>query len=367
MKKILIVSRSFYPDISPRAFRTTELVKEFARQGHSVTLITSNVGIVQKNFAQDFNINIRSMGDISWPSINLNGKGLILIVKRVLRRIFQLTICYPELQYMFMVNRALKNIEREDLLISIAVPYPVHWGVALRRNKKNKIAKVWVADCGDPFMGQENDSFKYPFYFKYVEKWFMRKVDFISVPTEGSISGYYPEFHSKIRVIPQGFNFSEVVLPKVEIKNEVITFGYAGMFIPSRRDPRELLEFLCKLKIDFKFHIYTKNLDIVKSFEEKSNHRIIVHSYIPRLELLQKLAIMDFVINFENVGAKQTPSKLIDYAVINKPILSIKTGNLDKELVLEFLSGDYSKQFLIENSEQYKIQNVCIEFINLIR
>ena len=33
-KRILIVSRSFYPDNSPRAFRTAELSKEFARQGH---------------------------------------------------------------------------------------------------------------------------------------------------------------------------------------------------------------------------------------------------------------------------------------------------------------------------------------------
>ena len=42
-KRILIVSRSFYPDNSPRAFRTTELSKEFARQGHHVTVITPRV------------------------------------------------------------------------------------------------------------------------------------------------------------------------------------------------------------------------------------------------------------------------------------------------------------------------------------
>jgi len=37
--KILIVSRAFYPEISPRANRTTELAKEFARQGHQVKII----------------------------------------------------------------------------------------------------------------------------------------------------------------------------------------------------------------------------------------------------------------------------------------------------------------------------------------
>ena len=32
-KRILIVAFSFYPIISPRSFRTTELAKELARQG----------------------------------------------------------------------------------------------------------------------------------------------------------------------------------------------------------------------------------------------------------------------------------------------------------------------------------------------
>ncbi|MBK6729402.1 MAG: hypothetical protein IPG60_00025 [Bacteroidetes bacterium] len=75
---------------------------------------------------------------------------------------------------------------------------------------------------------------------------------------------------------------------------------------------------------------------------------------------------MDFVINFGKCRYKQTPSKLIDYAIIKKPILSIKTGNLDKDIVLEFLSSNYSNRYIIENPDKYKIQSVCREFINLI-
>ena len=39
-KKILLVSNGFYPEISPRSYRATELAKEFYRQGHEVTVIT---------------------------------------------------------------------------------------------------------------------------------------------------------------------------------------------------------------------------------------------------------------------------------------------------------------------------------------
>ena len=39
-KKILLVSSAFYPEISPRSFRATELAKEFCRRGHDVTVIS---------------------------------------------------------------------------------------------------------------------------------------------------------------------------------------------------------------------------------------------------------------------------------------------------------------------------------------
>ena len=40
--KILIISGSFYPDNSPRAFRTTELAKRFCKLGHDVTVYIPN-------------------------------------------------------------------------------------------------------------------------------------------------------------------------------------------------------------------------------------------------------------------------------------------------------------------------------------
>lgn len=38
-KKILIISRTFYPENSPRSFRTTELAKELARQGNNLLIL----------------------------------------------------------------------------------------------------------------------------------------------------------------------------------------------------------------------------------------------------------------------------------------------------------------------------------------
>jgi hypothetical protein len=119
------------------------------------------------------------------------------------------------------------------------------------------VAKKWIADCGDPYIGQENNTFAVPFYFTFVEKWFMRKADFITVPTKGAIAAYFPEFHPKIRVIPQGFRFEDYNVSYMKGNNTKPLFAYAGMFIPERRDPSEFIKFLLEQEIEYEFHLYT--------------------------------------------------------------------------------------------------------------
>lgn len=362
-KNILIVSNAFYPENSPRSFRTTELAKELVRKGNQVTVITHPKEGTE-GYCESFGINFKSLGNLTWTEPKVKGKGIVRLFWRLVTRISLLLFEYPKIQLIFLVKKALKNERDYDALISIAVPYPIHWGVA--RIWSKKIAKVWIADCGDPFMGQENDTFKPMFYFGWVEKWFCKKVDYLTVPTEKSINGYYPEFHQKIKVIPQGFKFDDVQLFNGVKDNSKIIFGYAGMFIPGRRDPSEFLEYLNNLELDkhFEFHIYTTTPQFVEPFIK--NDRIVLKSLVTREKLLYELSKMDFVVNFENVGSTQTPSKLIDYLIIEKPVLSIKYGDLRKKIVDEFLIGNYQNKMELPNREIYKIENVAQQFLELI-
>lgn len=367
-KKILIVSRSFYPQNSPRSFRTTELAKEMARQGHVVTVLTPKKP-EHEAFEQEHNLIIQDLGQPKWKDVQLTGEGIGFMFKRGLRRGLSLALEYPNIEYYFKVKKALKQKKRAkknyDLLISIAVPYPIHWGVAAVWKKTNNIAKTWVADCGDPYMGRENDTFKIPFYFKYVEKWFCRKADYLTIPVATAMPAYYPEFHHKIKIISQGFNFDEIELAPYT-QNEIPHFAYAGGLIPGRRDPKDFLEFLVNYTKPYKFHIYTNQVGLVQSYADRSKGRIEIKAYLPRKELLFELSKLDFVVNFENAGNKQIPSKIIDYVIINKPILSINTFNFDKQPVEEFLFGNYKNELKINNPDQYKIENVAAEFLKLV-
>jgi len=367
-QKILIVSRSFYPTNSPRSFRTTELAKGFSKLGHDVTVLTPKNETYHSDFEKQYGITIKDMGMQKWKPIEIKGSGLFLYARKALKRILNLLFLYPEIELMGIVRKALAK-ERDynyDMLISIAVPFSVHFGVAKARIATHPMATSWIADCGDPFMGKENDTFRYPFFYKYVEKWFCRKADYLSVPTEGSVNAYYPEFRSKIKVIPQGLDFDDYRINNNEPMNDVPTFAYAGGFIPGRRDPTEFLTYICSLEIDFRFHIYTRYSNyLITKFVEKGKGRVILHDYVSRPELLRTLSEMDFVVNFENIGEKQTPSKLIDYALTKRPILSIKTGALATKTINEFLKGNYHNQHKVENVDQYRIENVCQQFLAL--
>jgi hypothetical protein len=363
-RKILIVSRSFYPMNSPRSFRTTELAKEFKRQGHEVIVLTHKNGIAHTSFENDFNIVIKDLGKPKWRGITTKGGYLKNLFLRSLNFFLNKFFEYPNIELMGMVKKALKNEKGYNLLISIATPHPIHWGVASVRGNKRKIADTWIADCGDPYMGRESNTYKPAFYFSFVEKWFCKKADFITVPTTASIQAYYPEFRSKIKVIPQGFNFDEYQFPP-PVKNSKPILAYAGSFIPGLRDPSELLSFLNELEMDFEFRIYTKTPYVAPAYAKKSGGRIVICEPLARIDLLQELSTVDFVVNFENSGTTETPSKLIDYAIIKKPILPVKTGTLNNGIVLEFLKGDYSNGQLVANIDQYRIQHVCKQFLEL--
>ena len=322
--KILIVSGAFYPQISPRSFRTTELAKELSRKGNDVTLYIPQDNIDRCQFSQDYHISIRYYKRHE-DKLSKSKNKLVYIIGRILVYYAQ----YPEIFLLKNLKNALvKEEEQYDLLISIAVPHPIHWTIGRMYKKGKFLARTWVADCGDPFMLAGTLNRKHPFYLKPFEKLWCRLCDYITVPTEGAIDGYYPEFRYKIRVLPQAFNFEEI--EKVPyVKNEVPTFVYSGSIWSGSKDPRPFLDYLCGIKQDFRFYVYAQDEHILDSYKEKLNEKLIVSSFIPRLELIKKLSSMDFLVHFEFGTSKQTPSKLIDYTLSGRPILALNIKNIE--------------------------------------
>jgi hypothetical protein len=367
-KKILIVTYGFHPVQSPRSFRATELAVELSLQGHEVTILGPNKEGIE-DFLLEHGLQYISYGDITWRVPQLKGSSrLAHLFNRAIVRGLGLLMEYPAIQLVFLVRKKLKQLSGFDGLISIAVPYPLHWAVASiwKKEKDKNPAWVWIADCGDPYCGRENDTFKVPFYFAWVEKWFMNKADYITVPTESAVKGYFKQFHQKIEVIPQGFRFKEY---KSELRSDddKVYFIYGGGFLPNKREPKELLNFLTEVsnEFDFQFDIYTKSPELVRPYITNSEN-IRLLNQISRDEFMKTASSYDFLVNFSNMGTIQTPSKLIDYGLLKKPVLNIETGNLDRDNVLKFLSKDYSKRMIIEDIENFNIEIISKKFLKLV-
>ena len=104
---------------------------------------------------------------------------------------------------------------------------------------------------------------------------------------------------------------------------------------------------------------------MIEPYAIRSEGKILLERLIPREDFLLFLQKMDFVINFANLSNSQMPSKLIDYRLMNKPILDIESTDFDSKLIKQFLEGDYRGRLIVDKLDQYRIENVAREFLKL--
>lgn len=208
---------------------------------------------------------------------------------------------------------------------------------------------------------------KHPKYFeKYERKW-CEKCNYITVPVEEAINGYYPEYKNKIKVIPQGFDFSSTKIAEYK-KNEVPTFAYIGAVYPGNRDPKLFLEYLKNIDMNFKFKIFGSSWAYFEPYNVLLNNRLEYCGKMPREQLIYELSKCDFLININNSSGVQIPSKLIDYYLSQRPILSIST-NLSQDEIYnfnQFVLGNYDDQTQFCNIDDYNIVNVVKKFVSLM-
>lgn len=360
--KVVIISRTCFPAKAPRSHRATELAKEFARKGYEVALYAYLGDYDYNEIETQTGVRFKNLGH-AHGGMPTNTSNIGTSLKYRLMRFFGTPIQYPECSMIPQVKHAISSEGNIDLLVTIAVPHVIHYAAALANRIR---VKCWVADCGDPFMG--NPMHKPPFYFEWFERYWCKRCNYITVPVEEARAAYYKEYHDKIRVIPQGFNFDGAQLADY-IPNDVPTFAYSGIFYKDLRDPSRFLEYLCTIEKPFKFICYTKSVSILQSYKEKLGDKLEVRAYIPREELLFELSKMDFLVNVPNKSGVQQPSKLIDYALTKRPILNVSSDFTDSErnTLQAFFKADYSGRMIIHEIERYNIVNVARQFLELAK
>lgn len=367
-KKILILSRWYYPAKNPRAFRTTELVKELFRRGkYDITAVLPSFADLQ-----DGAVDVHFIPTISVPA-KCGKDGSVSLKDRVLEQIrsvlrFILGDSPGNIIYSFrlyFVFRKLLQEEHYDVVMSISFPFYIHVAVALAM-KYSSFKSIFIADCGDPFY--VNPSCKMAFYLKWVEKYFLSKFDYVTIPMNAARKSYADYgIDGRIRIIPQGFAITQIADDAYK-KNPVPAFCFAGLLYEKIRNPRYFLDYLLQVKQDFIFVVYALpdafTINLLQEYKEKLGERLEIREPLPREELIHVMATMEFVVNFDNENSNQKPSKLIDYAMSRRPILSFNSRTFKPKVFEEFLQGNYAGQEQIDLS-QYDICNVVDKFEEL--
>lgn len=286
---------------------------------------------------------------------------------KVLNTLLHRLLEFPEIELMCAVKKLLLKEKGIDYLITIAMPYPIHWGAtAAKKVLKEGFPKYWTSDCGDPYWGDPFN--KHPFYFKWLEERWSAATNSIVVPIESAKKAYLPIAQSKISVIPQGFDFSDVKIKEGPTHNSCPTFAYSGYVYEGRRDPRMFLDYLSTIKKEFKIIIYTPQKGFYEKYLEKLKGKIELRDYVPRTQLIYELSCMDFLINLTNVSTVQSPSKLIDYYLTRRPIIDVSTPFNEYDLIDDALDGVFHENkysSIVVN--QYNIVNVAKQFIELVK
>lgn len=364
--KIVVISRCIYPHQAPRSFRATELAKFFAKQGHEVILYGSLGDYDYSDFTSSTGVKVKSLGTLRFSTLNSNSYVRNNYIDKVMKTLFGRLLEFPDIELAFKVNHVLRKELGIDLLVTVAIPYPIHWGAAWAKKCMGAgFAKVWISDCGDAYVNNPVGPPK-PFYFKYIEDFWGRQTDFVTFPIDTPFD-FLPSAQKKFRVIPQGFDFSNIRIAEHFHEGNIIQFAYAGATYPGYRDPSRLLEYLSsRTDIPFRFIVYTKAKAHFKNYQDALGDKLVLRDYIPREELIYELSKMDFLINIKNDSAVQSPSKLIDYYLTKRPILDITSAFKEKQNLDEFLFRNYTHQHEKRDISIFDINRVGQQFLDLL-
>ena len=370
---IVIIAPYYYPIPVPRAFRATELAQEFVRRGHNVTVYNLCRISDQPHFSDkedDSNPKLIHLNLIDYgKSDHGTGKRKLSAFLRSpgLNKILFYFTSNTGLSIYLGLKRKFVFTRQYDLLISVGLPFAVHWAVSSKL-RKDKTANICIADYGDPF-SRYNKKIHVAKYFQWIEKRAMKAFDYISIPTESARKSYlWLKPDKNIKIIPQGFNFDNI--NRAEYRpNQIPTFGYAGLFYQGIREPKVLLDYLSTRKEDFRFVIYTntaalESMSCILPYAELLKEKLVIHNNIPRLELITEFSKMDFLVNINNATSNQIPSKLIDYTLTGRPIFSFSQDKFEIEKFESFCHGDYSSFQTIDISA-YNIKTVADQFEHL--
>ena len=356
-RNILIISYSYYPAISPRAFRWTSICEHWAQNGIGVDVVCAYAqsGLF---FSEQVNgVNIHRINDPSQRFKPVDGSQAATpivkpepsktaqvkkITQKVLKSLAR-SLRWPDRSWLWIPPAYLhaKNLMKNgkyDYLITVSHPFSGH--LVGKRIKSLFPDIKWLVDIGDPFAFAEEmplNNFSLYRNFNYrSEKSVFEHADRVAVTNERTSERYieFFGFHlaDKIHVIGPLVDYSFLDSPSGIAKNyDEISLMFAGNLVNPVRKPDIFLSWALGLLVAWNgrkpkifFDIYGDSaLNLHKYLpKEKSLEGLRLHGQIPKTNVVDAMKRADILVNCGNITDYQLPSKIYEYMATGKPIIN---------------------------------------------
>lgn len=369
---VLIITFSYPPHNSPRAFRWSSIAEKWATQGYHVDVISAwHQGSKYNELLNGIHVHRVGRSPVEYL------KGVLLkhdaptpgkpgttgrpdviaarsTVTGIARWIYDRSwkkVYWPDYACLWYfpalkMAKVLTGERKYDSIITVSLPFTAH---AIGYTLHKSLNMNWLVDVGDPFcFMKDTPANNYQLYERLnhsFEKKIFDLASAISVTTEPTAEIYgklFPDSAEKIHVIPpllslnnRMFDTEHTISPRGKIK-----FAFFGTLHRTIRNADFLLRIYKKL-IDselsekIELHLYGRIEECQESFLPYSDlmgKKLFLHGVIPKDKTIEAMREADILINIGNETTYQLPSKVVEYASTGKPILNLVKNSSDSSV-----------------------------------
>ena len=396
MISILVISRGFAPNFAIGAIRSTKLSK-YLSQYAEVTVLTSSknskIDALLERDMQNIDRILRFGSSSEENSLDtltgLKKKGVKARIKRITQ--FCLTFLsgpvlfeysrkmWKDYQFYSLGKKALLELGTREFDVVISTYSPKSTHKIARLYKKKYPHSFWIADFRDPVYR----AFDTPFLMKWAAKTFPKRVckraDVITAVSKGCLDSLNFNQHPKKLVVTNGYDRDDLLDIEYSI-NDKFTISYMGRIYPAKQSLVPIFMAIAELitenqidrnRICFQYAGPSKNDFLLQASPFGIEDILITSDSVDRKESLKRemQSHLLALCSWNNKGEEGVVTgKLLEYMMIQKPIVALVQGTLKNSVVKEMISDgnlgfcyeeankaiDTSllKKFLIE---QYKI------------
>ncbi|MFG0334515.1 MAG: glycosyltransferase, partial [Maioricimonas sp. JB049] len=365
--RLLVVSYTFEPVISPRSFRWGAIVRQWLTAGHEVDVVTARVdGVPDTEQLGPLTIHrcgyARRSTGATQPAPKPSGtagRSVREALKRATVPIQSIAAKswralrwpdYASAWYLPAARQALQltgNV-KYDAMVTVSHPFTSHL-VGLRVHRR--CALPWIVDIGDPFsfsteMPLNNVRLYRPFNVAIERRVFSRasKVVVTNDRTREIYANTFPGISiDRISTIGPMIDVSAIE----EVRGgspwsddgDAVRLVFAGnLFNPVRR-PQEFLAWMQKVSRAWQrrggpalhWHLFGDNPESLESVspELPGQDRFHFHGRVQRDEVATFLQHADVLLNCGNTTDYQLASKIVEYMALSKPIVNVTFNRND--------------------------------------